>query len=142
VKKEGDKFYTNTAMERRVPNPEFDNIFNCYRTDYVIGSGQAAVKAMTLSSDYKDFPAWMAAGGPGVANIRDFISETNYACSIDICTWFTHKANLDGWPWPKIDADRIAKVKTDEFRAGLKNNDTPMDGLKTVGSTMLHEVRL
>ena len=127
-------------MNRNVRSREYKGVEACYDTNFQIGSGKEAAKAMTLSSDFKDHKAWLEAGGPGKLDIKNFISPTEYACSMDICTWFTFKANLDGWP--KIDAERIGKVKTEEFRAGLKGNDRPIDGLKTIGSTMLHEVRL
>ncbi|KAI0004055.1 hypothetical protein F4779DRAFT_634135 [Xylariaceae sp. FL0662B] len=117
---------------------QWEPLVTCYSTSFVAGSGVQAAKASTLSSDRKDRKGYLEAGGPGVANIDHFTHPTEYACSIDICTWFTSKANTDGWP--KIDAARVQTATTDAFRAGLRNNDRPVDGLKTFGSTMLHEL--
>ncbi|KAL9621805.1 MAG: hypothetical protein Q9160_003778 [Pyrenula sp. 1 TL-2023] len=128
-------------MNRKIPNQMYQQLQTVYDKDLInqIGSGKQAPKAVTLSSDWKDLKGLRDAGYPqNPAERQKFISETEYANSMDIATWFTYKANQDGWP--KIDADRVAKVKTDEFRQGLKNDDRPIDGLKTIGSTMLHEL--
>lgn len=94
---------------------------------------------MTLSSDFKDRLGLIQARKTNPsADIKDFTSPTGYACSMDVCTWFTDKANQNGWPI--IDDKRLEKVKTDDFKAGLKGNDKPVDGLSTTGTTMLHEV--
>lgn len=43
--------------------------------------------------------------------------------------------------WPTLNSAMIAMVRTDEYRNGLSPTQAPVDGLKTLGSTMLHEVR-
>jgi hypothetical protein len=58
---------------------------------------------------------------------------------MDFCTVYLDKLQSKGWP--KIDAERVAKVSTEEFRNGLSGDMRAIDGLKGLGTTMLHEVR-
>ncbi|CRK20417.1 hypothetical protein BN1723_000269, partial [Verticillium longisporum] len=58
---------------------------------------------------------------------------------VDLCKWFVETADQQGWP--KIDKARVDKASTTEFREGLTHPTVPIDGVKTLGSTVLHEVR-
>jgi hypothetical protein len=107
----------------------------------VLESSAGAPKALTKSSDFYDRRSWAAAFDIDTSTRRFnyLTARPGIVCTMDICTWFTTQANNDGWP--TINAQRVEMCKTDEFRAGLSVKLTPMDGLKTIGSTMLHEVR-
>ncbi|KAJ8132581.1 hypothetical protein O1611_g1036 [Lasiodiplodia mahajangana] len=139
TKEEGKVLWTDQAMQRSILSLEKAAIDQCYRTDFVLGSGDKAPKAMTKSSDRPNLKEYLKAKETDPnAKRSDYTAEyPGIACSMDICTWFTTRAALDGWPI--INADRVDKCKTDEFKAGLKD-ETPADGLKTIGSTMLHEL--
>ncbi|KAF4413487.1 hypothetical protein CFRS1_v009337 [Colletotrichum fructicola] len=67
----------------------------------------------------------------------DYVRESDDACSTDICTWFIDDAVTEGWP--RINDARLATVKSDQYRA-RSTRSLPVDGLKTIGSTFLHEV--
>lgn len=60
------------------------------------------------------------------------------ANTMEICIWFTNLVKSEGWP--VVSAERFEMCKTNEFRAGLSHGLTLIDGLKTLGVTMLHEV--
>lgn len=77
---------------------------------------------------------------PDVPKANYMKPRPRVANTMDICTWFTQLAKTEGWP--VVDSERVDRCKTNEFRAGLSNDLTPIDGLKTFGSTMLHEVRV
>lgn len=131
-------------MQRNVLTNTKKSLDLCYQKEFVPGSGVAANKAMTLSSDFIDRSAWYAVFKLDSNVKKAYFTSTkpNLACTMDLCTWFTAKALSDGWP--AINAERVDKCKTDEFKAGLEQGPpglTPIDGLKTFGSTMLHEVR-
>ncbi|WDK18182.1 hypothetical protein CGRA01v4_09467 [Colletotrichum graminicola] len=69
-------------------------------------------------------------------NRQDYMRETEFASSTDVCTWLISRAVDDGWT--KVDEDSVEKVISDDFRARL-DGAPPVDGLKTSGSTFLHE---
>ncbi|KAF4829929.1 hypothetical protein CGCSCA4_v014382 [Colletotrichum siamense] len=71
------------------------------------------------------------------ARAKDYVRESDDACSTDVCTWFIEDAVTEGWP--RINDARLATVKSDQYRA-RSTRSLPVDGLKTIGSTFLHEV--
>nr|XP_036587291.1 uncharacterized protein CTRU02_03064 [Colletotrichum truncatum]KAF6798022.1 hypothetical protein CTRU02_03064 [Colletotrichum truncatum] len=128
---------------RQTPNPwpvlprVYKKVKDCYDTTFTAGSGVAASKMMTRDSVLKDHKVFHQALING-----DDLSKVNWktvmdvASSTDVCTWFiSHTANGG---WLQIDKDLVEKVKSDEFRANVKDA-SPMDRLKTIGSTFLHE---
>ncbi|KAG4440792.1 hypothetical protein IFR05_003720 [Cadophora sp. M221] len=119
---------------------DHNKIVQCYKTDFVLGSGEPGIKAMTKNSGTVNYRGYTTAKllNPS-ARLADYSSETpNIASAMDICTWFTSKAVIEGWP--TITAQRVDNCKTDDFKAKLQGNLTPLDGLKTFGCTMLHEL--
>jgi hypothetical protein len=70
--------------------------------------------------------------------MSNYMSPSNDANQMDICTSFINKLNVAGWP--KIVKENIELVCTEEFRAGLAEDDTTFEGLKTFGATILYEV--
>jgi hypothetical protein len=117
-------------------------IESCYKPDHEIGTGDFLVKAITKSSNAFDRVAYHAAKATNENVLaKDFrVAKLNIACTMDICTWFSSWAAREGWPI--ITSERVARCKTDEFKAGLYEGLTPIDGLKTIGSTVLHEVQI
>ncbi|PVH75214.1 hypothetical protein DL98DRAFT_536750 [Cadophora sp. DSE1049] len=112
----------------------------CYDPNFKAGSGDEAPKATTKTSntfDQKGFKAEQL-NNPAVQRQNYLVPHPNIACLMDICTWFSTAAAKSGWPI--INAERVEESKTDEFRAKLSNGLTPVDGLKTFGATMLHEM--
>ena len=67
-----------------------------------------------------------------------YATESTHANNMDICTWFSVRSNEEGWP--TVDDAWVARATTKEFVAGLPQGTRPIDGLKTFGTTMLHEV--
>ncbi|KAF4481962.1 hypothetical protein CGGC5_v010181 [Colletotrichum fructicola Nara gc5] len=110
----------------------------CYSTDYRPGSGHQAAKMITMDSDRLNTPEWFKAQETDAdARAKDYVRESDDACSTDICTWFIDDAVTEGWP--RINDARLATVKSDQYRA-RSTRSLPVDGLKTIGSTFLHEV--
>lgn len=68
---------------------------------------------------------------------KDYVWESDDSSSTDVCTWFIDHAVTEGWP--HVNDARLAKVKSDQYRAQLTKS-LPVDGMKTMGSTFLHEV--
>lgn len=94
---------------------------------------------MTMDSDRVNLPALFEAQLTDAdARPSDHVWESDDASSTDVCTWFIEGAVTGGWP--HINEARLAKVKSDQYRAEARNS-LPVDGLKTIGSTFLHEVR-
>ncbi|OCK78678.1 hypothetical protein K432DRAFT_444447 [Lepidopterella palustris CBS 459.81] len=85
-----------------------------------------------------DYAGYYKADGPERADRTQFISKTDYACTVDVCTWFTKMAS-DG-EWEKIDAERIKLVIFMQDEGFLKEGKSGIDTLKNIGSTMLHEL--
>ncbi|KXJ93557.1 hypothetical protein Micbo1qcDRAFT_203625 [Microdochium bolleyi] len=57
--------------------------------------------------------------------------------NIDVCSWFIKMAAAEGWPL--IDRARIERVRPREFTDELREDERPVDKIKTLGFTMLHE---
>jgi hypothetical protein len=140
-KEDGSKrlptFVYNTVWNRRHWKSVWLELRSCYRTDYDINTPTKTMKMMTLASDLKNIAAWHVRKDRSLT-MADFTTLTEYANQMDVCTKFLDVTRADGWS--KVDADRIAKVRTEEFRAGLQGNARPVDSLKTMGLTFLHEV--
>ncbi|KAH7333208.1 hypothetical protein BKA65DRAFT_564333 [Rhexocercosporidium sp. MPI-PUGE-AT-0058] len=112
----------------------------CYDANFVLGSGKPGVKAMTRNCGAVDYKAFnMERLTNPNARIQDYSSPTpTIASSMDICLWFSTHSTLEGWS--TVTAQRIDECKTDDFKAKLQGGQTPMDGLKTFGCTILHEL--
>ncbi|KAK1966016.1 hypothetical protein LY78DRAFT_73628 [Colletotrichum sublineola] len=101
------------------------------------GSGVAATKMSSLNSNILNRAGFNQAKDAGLnPKAEDYTKETQFASSTDVCTWFISKAVNDGWR--KVDEDSVKKVMSDDFRTGL-GGAPPVDGLKTIGFTFLHE---
>ena len=117
-----------------------EKLEKCYDPNFKPGSGAEAPKAMTRTSNAFDVKGFLAEElvNPAVQRQNFLISNPTIACAMDVCTWFSSAAIVSGWPI--INAERVEGCKTEEFKASLSNGLTPVDGLKTFGMTMLHEV--
>ncbi|KAG7117507.1 hypothetical protein HYQ46_000603 [Verticillium longisporum] len=113
----------------------------CYPESYELGSGLGLAKAITTSSNLKDRAQMREDRAQGInVDPQDprYVRETRMSNDIDLCTWFIETADNEGWP--KLDKARVDKASTTEFREGLRYGRRPIDGVKTFGSTMLHEL--
>jgi hypothetical protein len=112
--------------------------WRCRNVQYDAHSPEGTTQAITTPSDYFAKGEFHDALQP--KNRRDFLRpRPHIACAIDICTWFLHKMSLQGWA--PVSKDRITQTQQDGFRGGLTAYSTPIDGLRGMGLTMLHEVR-
>ncbi|GJN86485.1 hypothetical protein PLIIFM63780_010066 [Purpureocillium lilacinum] len=113
----------------------------CYQTNWVSGSGQVGIKAAVLPSNYinlAQFKLDQEAGKEVRSSDPQYATESTHANNMDICTWFSVRSNEEGWP--TVDDAWVARATTKEFVAGLPQGTRPIDGLKTFGTTMLHEL--
>ncbi|KAI0431605.1 hypothetical protein F5Y09DRAFT_340450 [Xylaria sp. FL1042] len=138
---EGAQVWKDRSTGKKILRGTKDTLDKCYVTDFVLGSGASAPKASTLTSDVIDYKGWLAekAAKNGQNIPKSDFSKPDPAIpnTMDVCTWFTTQAAQDGWPI--INVKRVEACKTDDFKNKLKFGLTPIDGLKTIGSTMLHE---
>ncbi|RNJ56330.1 hypothetical protein D7B24_007385 [Verticillium nonalfalfae] len=101
-----------------------------------------SVKAMTTPShvvDWRSFTRDRENGAKVKKTDPQYRMMRRDSNDIDLCKWFVETADQQGWP--KIDKARVDKASTTEFREGLIHPTVPIDGVKTLGSTVLHEVR-
>jgi hypothetical protein len=138
-----NKFYYDTSMKNTVyvqGNVESGSVRgDCLSTAYDINNLAAGGKtqAFTTDSDNYDRAAYQAAPSP--KSLRNFrVERQNIAFSIDFCTWFLHRQLHEGWP--SINKDRITQTQQPGFKGGITEYATPIDGLRNVGLSMLHEV--
>lgn len=126
----------------RIMAGHYNGLASCYRTDFEIGSGAEAAKAITLSSDQFNRDLRNRDVKAGVArsrwDLRYAMEKPHLFNEIDLCTWFTDWARRDGYG--KLDNNRIDQVKDPRFPDGKPSHLRPVDGLKTFGATILHEV--
>ncbi|KAI1277944.1 hypothetical protein F5Y07DRAFT_362096 [Xylaria sp. FL0933] len=138
--------WVDGSTGKRISSNDKKSLDQCYDTNFVLGSGVSAPKAVTYTSNVVDLKGWRAAKAAAeAAHDNTYIPKSDFSKprpsvpnTMDICTWFTTRAAQDGWP--TINAERVELCKTDDFRNNLKFDLTPIDGLKTIGSTMLHEL--
>ena len=112
----------------------------CYDRNFASGSGNSGIKAMTRHSrsiDWKGLNAEKLVN-PDAKKQDHIVRNPSIACTMDICTWFATQEATRGWP--TITVQRLELCKTDDFKAELRDGQTPVDGIKTFGTTMLHEV--
>jgi len=112
----------------------------CLNPEYRPSSGRA-IKASTFSSDFVDRRQYLKdRENGGTLRISDprYREERPFANDIAICHWWMVDEG-HGSGWAKIDPARVAWATTPEYRQALGSNP-PIDGLKTFGTTMLHEV--
>ncbi|KAH7381917.1 hypothetical protein BKA64DRAFT_684551 [Cadophora sp. MPI-SDFR-AT-0126] len=131
----------DAALPNKVMGPSGrDLLTRCYEPNFIPGSGVEASKAITRTSNTFDLGGYRAEKkiNPNVQRQNYEAPQPNVACVMDICTWFSAAAAVSGWPI--VNAERVEACKTDEFKAKLSNGLTPVDGLKTFGTTMLHEL--
>ncbi|KAK2018056.1 hypothetical protein LZ32DRAFT_654275 [Colletotrichum eremochloae] len=136
----GGQLWRDTAkggLKRYFDETYRDHILTCFDTNFKAGSGVAAPKMTSLNSNILDRAGFNQAKAAGLnPKAEDYTKETQFASSTDVCTWFISKAVNDGWR--KVDEDSVKKVMSDDFRTGL-GGAPPVDGLKTIGFTFLHE---
>lgn len=95
--------------------------------------------AFTTGSDSVDFAAFKDAPSPkSLGNFR--APAPDIAFSIDVCTWYMHKMSLQGWP--RISEERVRQIQQEGYVGAVAVFATAVDGLRSIGLTMLHEVRL
>jgi hypothetical protein len=137
-------YYYDTSMRNTVYMP--GNIDtpsirgNCFATTYDVNNLAAGgrTQAMTTDSDGKDTVSYRAAPEP--KKLQDFkIERPNIAYAVDFCTWFLHYQLMQGWP--SINKARITQTQQPGFKGGITDYSMPVDGLRGVGLSMLHEVR-
>jgi hypothetical protein len=110
----------------------------CHNLKYDTSNPQGDTMAFTKDSDLFDGKGYKAAPGK---DRKDFIvPQENIACSMDLCNWYLHKQFKQGWP--KIDKEQVQKTQQPGFKGGVKEYATPVDGLRNLGLTFLHEVRI
>jgi hypothetical protein len=110
----------------------------CHSVTYNAQRPEGDYQAITTPSDRLDKKAYVAAPRPK-RPIDYSRPRTDIAFSIDVCRWFIHKMFHQGWP--RVDKDRITLTQQPGFRGGITWHATPIDGLRTMGLTMLHEVK-
>jgi hypothetical protein len=99
----------------------------CYAIDYDVNNIiDGRTMAFTTASDDINWAGYIKSPRPNF--------------SIDICTWFLHTSLQQNWP--VIGKDMITQTQQPGFQGGIKWYATPFDGLRNLGLTMLHEVRL
>ena len=139
IKREGFAGYFDTSTELRVFSITYDAREKCFDPKQVATSG--TTQAVTTSSDLVNIAAWKAAGGPAKNIPKDpyVRHRSRFPNTIDICAWYRMKVAAEGWP--KVDAERIEKGKSQELIDALTGNQTPIDTIvHTMGSLFLHEV--
>lgn len=113
----------------------------CLNPNFDPGKNPAS-KATTFSSDVVNRRMYleeqMNGGTLRISNPR-YRREIPFANDIAICHWFINSEG-HGKSWARIDYDHVRKAFTPEFQETLTATNRPIDGLKTFGSTMLHEV--
>jgi hypothetical protein len=112
----------------------------CYAIDYDVNNIiDGRTMAFTTASDDINWAGYVKSPRP--KKLSDFSSpRPEIAFSIDICTWFLHTSLQQNWP--VIGKDMITQTQQPGFQGGIKWYATPFDGLRNLGLTMLHEVRL
>lgn len=116
----------------------------CDTSSYDLQQTQGLTMAFTTTSNGYDLEgikaAKIAAGPNGDVNKEDFgIRNRKLADTIDICRWYLHAMQLAGMP--RINKDRIIQTQQPGFKASTIGHSMPVDGLRNVGATLLHEVR-
>lgn len=111
----------------------------CYNSELKLGDGAEKFKMSTINSEINPY-------NPKVARTP----QPHLPYTIDVCTWF-----IRHWQDEKItrlNEALIAKVRGHDFRKKMDEQNKELlnkldvqvlsviDGLKTMGSTMLHEV--
>ncbi|KAK8057589.1 hypothetical protein PG996_011526 [Apiospora saccharicola] len=137
---EKEPYWKEISTARPYTGKDGETAKQCYRTDFVMGSGEKMPKSSTMRSSLYDLTAHTAAleTNPN-ARKSDFIRPKVHTANImDICLWFTEDTKRQGWP--VVDARRVEESKTDQFRDNLQHGLTPIDGIKTFGVNMLHEL--
>jgi hypothetical protein len=111
----------------------------CYAVDYDVTNIQGRSMAITTDSDFFNKGAYLKAP-KDTRQMADFVyARPNIADTIDVCTWFLHKSSQGGWP--RVSKDRVAQTQEPGFVGGISWYSTPVDGLRSIGLAMLHEVR-
>ncbi|KAH7029900.1 uncharacterized protein B0I36DRAFT_364370 [Microdochium trichocladiopsis] len=117
---------------------QVEALFKCHNHDAVleVGTNQRYTKALTMGSYTIDLEAFKAA--PGAPPLNEFKVGTGHPANIDICSVFIRQAALEGWPL--INEERIARIRSETFINGMTDIQRPVDGIKTFGVTMFHEL--
>ncbi|KAH8903809.1 hypothetical protein BR93DRAFT_971412 [Coniochaeta sp. PMI_546] len=127
----------DTMMQRAFRVEWYEKLMVCYNPSTVPKTGTAM--AFTWNSDFTRLWDWIQAGGNRLGIPKaDYTTPTRYASSMDLCTWYTNQKAAEGWP--KIDSTTLETVKSEDFINALKELQTPVDGLRYLGATFLHEL--
>ncbi|KAK7960884.1 hypothetical protein PG988_012098 [Apiospora saccharicola] len=135
-----DEYWRDKSTAKLFGGKAFPPLKRCYTPGLVLGSGQEVAKASTMRSSVLNKSGYLEAQktNPDVSE-NDFLKHKPHtANTMDICPWFWKRAVDQGWP--KVDAEMVEASKKDKFRDDLSHGQTPIDGLKTFGVTMLHEI--
>lgn len=112
-------FKDGTMGDKKVHMDEVTDIEQCYTEKFDLDNlkqMKGAINAVTRPSNFFDKKAYKEAKKRGDKPKRaEFSKASEFACTMDISKWYLAKADKE--KFPKIDAERMALAKTDDFKA-------------------------